>query len=42
MGVFPPGRYDAFAAMNADYLNEAIDAYDHKPGNSPHPWRQCG
>ncbi len=37
VGVFPPGRYDAFAAMNADYLNEAIDAYDHKPGNSPHP-----
>ena len=37
VGVFPPGRYDAFAAMNADYLNEAIDAYGLKPGNSPHP-----
>ena len=37
VGVFPPGRYDAFAAMNADYLNEAIDAYGHQPGNSPHP-----
>ena len=37
VGVFPPGRWDAFAVMNADYLNEAIDAYGRTPGNSAHP-----
>jgi putative ABC transport system permease protein len=37
VGLFPPGRWDAMAVMNADYLNEAIDAYGRKPGNSPHP-----
>ena len=37
VGVFPPGRWDGTAAMNADYLNEAIDAYGMKAGNSTHP-----
>jgi putative ABC transport system permease protein len=36
VGVFPPGRWDAFAVMNADYLNEAIDAYGRTSG-SAHP-----
>ena len=32
VGKFPEGRYDSSAAINIDYLNEALDAYprDHK------------
>lgn len=37
VGTFPTGRYDNSAVMNRDYLNEAIDAYGHKPGNTKHP-----
>jgi putative ABC transport system permease protein len=37
IGTFPPGRYDNTAAINADYLNEAIDAFARKPPGRPHP-----
>ena len=40
VGVFPPGRWDGTAVMNAEYLNEAIDAYGKKPGNPVHPHGQ--
>ena len=42
VGVFPPGRYDAFAAMNADYLNEAIDAYGLSPATPRTRWPISG
>jgi putative ABC transport system permease protein len=37
VGVLPGGRYDNSAVMNGEYLNSAIDAYNHKPGNPRHP-----
>jgi putative ABC transport system permease protein len=37
VGTFPPGRYDNSAVMNSEYLNEAIEAYNRKPGNPRHP-----
>jgi putative ABC transport system permease protein len=39
VGTFPAsaGRYDQSAAMNRDYLNEAIDAYPRTHGGKPHP-----
>jgi len=37
VGTFPAGRYDNSAAMNRDYLNEALDAFARKPGAKPHP-----
>jgi len=39
IGQFPAsaGRYDLSAAMNRDYLNEAIAAYPRTHGGKPHP-----
>lgn len=37
IGVFPPGRYDNSAVMNAEYLNASIDAFGSGPGRQPHP-----
>jgi putative ABC transport system permease protein len=37
VGGFPPGRYDRFAVMNRDYLNDAIDAYPKTHGGTRHP-----
>lgn len=36
VGTFPEGRYDLSAAMNRDYLNDAMDAWAKKSGK-PHP-----
>src|SRR5205807_3390014 len=36
VGVFPPGRYDESAAMNREYLNDALDQYYRKKGTK-HP-----
>lgn len=36
VGTFPEGRYDLSAAMNRDYLNDAMDAWARKTGK-PHP-----
>ena len=40
VGVFPPGRWDGTAVMNAEYLNEAIDAYGEKARQSRPPHGQ--
>lgn len=37
LGTFPEGRYDNTAAIHRDYLNDALDAYNRKPGNPRHP-----
>jgi len=37
LGTFPEGRYDNTAAIHCDYLNDALDAYNRKPGNPRHP-----
>jgi putative ABC transport system permease protein len=37
VGVFPRGRYDQLAAMNRDYVNDAIDSYPKTHGGAKHP-----
>lgn len=37
VGTFPPGRYDQSAAMNRDYLNEALDNYPRTHQGRKHP-----
>lgn len=37
VGVFPPGRYDQSAAMNREYLNEALDNYARTHSGKKHP-----
>ena len=39
VGTFPPGRYDNSGAMNAEYLNDAVDAFANKPPKKPKPRR---
>jgi putative ABC transport system permease protein len=36
LGQFPEGRYDGSAAINIDYLNRSMDAYEKETG-SKHP-----
>ncbi|MFO0948507.1 MAG: ABC transporter permease [Planctomycetota bacterium] len=37
VGTFPSGRYDQSAAMNRDYLNEALDNYARTHQGKKHP-----
>jgi putative ABC transport system permease protein len=37
VGEFPEGRYDPSAAMNADYLQSAMDAWSRDNSGQPHP-----
>jgi len=37
LGTFPLGRYDLSAAMNIDYLNSALDAYQVSHNGQKHP-----
>ena len=37
VGVFPPGRYNEFAVMNRQYLNDAIASYPRTHGGRQHP-----
>jgi putative ABC transport system permease protein len=37
VGVFPPGRYDKSAAMNREYLLNAIDAWPRSHNGQKHP-----
>jgi len=37
VGVFPPGRYDNFAAFNREYFNSAFDAYKVAHAGHEHP-----
>jgi putative ABC transport system permease protein len=37
VGAFPDGRYNQAAAMNRDYLNDAIDNYPREHGGQRHP-----
>jgi putative ABC transport system permease protein len=37
VATFPPGRYDQSAAMNRDYLNQALDVYPQTHGGKKHP-----
>ncbi|MBI3838247.1 MAG: ABC transporter permease [Planctomycetia bacterium] len=37
IGSLPPGRYDQFAVMNRDYLNEALDNYPRTHAGKKHP-----
>jgi putative ABC transport system permease protein len=37
LGVFPPGRYDNFAAFNRDYFNDALDSFPQTHGGRKHP-----
>jgi len=36
VGVFPDGRYNQNAAMNRDYLNDALDAYQRSHNGKKH------
>ena len=36
VGQFPEGRYNPSAAMNRDYLLDALDVYPRTHGNKPH------
>ncbi|MGA2621751.1 MAG: ABC transporter permease [Thermoguttaceae bacterium] len=40
VGVFPPGRYDNFAAFNRDYYNNALDSFPQTHGGRKHPWAE--
>jgi putative ABC transport system permease protein len=37
VGLFPPGRYDKSAAINRDYLAEALEVYKRNNKGQPHP-----
>ncbi|HKD36396.1 MAG TPA: ABC transporter permease [Pirellulales bacterium] len=37
VGTFPDGRYNQTAAMNRDYLNDALDEYPRSHGGQAHP-----
>jgi len=37
VGVFPDGRWNNLAVMDWEYLNAAVEAYNRRPGNRPHP-----
>lgn len=37
VGTFPPGRYDQSAAMNRQYLLNALDTYPRTHNGQPHP-----
>lgn len=40
VGLFPSGRYDLSAAINRDYLNDALDEYPRKNNGKKHPMTQ--
>ncbi|MCS7305620.1 MAG: FtsX-like permease family protein [Thermoguttaceae bacterium] len=37
VGTFPEGRWNNLSVMDWQYLNGAVDAYNRRPGNRPHP-----
>lgn len=37
VGAFPDGRYEQFAVMRRDYLNDSLEAYPRSHGGQKHP-----